>query len=94
MKYPMNAVKQVVETLIRTDSWKATKYLTDRTIIRATRMRERGRFRDGRQNMQVNLTFGRPNYLEVRFIKDAKKAGEPFPIRQVQLKALPKRRGK
>lgn len=92
MKFPRNAIVQVVEQLLANDAWKATKYLSDKKIVRATRMRERGKFRDGRMNVQINLTLGRPNYLEARFIKDAKKAGEPFPVRQVQLKSLPKRR--
>ena len=32
------------------------------------------------------LTVGRPAYLERRFIKACFKAGEPFPVKKVQLK--------
>ncbi len=92
MKYPVSAVKQTVEVLIRTGSWKATKYLSRTSVVRATR-RVYNRKIDGRDNqISVVLTLGRPNYQEAEFIKTAHKAGEPFPIRKVQLRPLPKRR--
>lgn len=87
MKYPMNAVVQTVETLLRNRSaWKATKYLSPRDIVRATRVRK--------NRQTIILTLGRPNYQEVEFIKRARKAGEPFPVRNVQLRMLPKRKKK
>lgn len=92
MKYPMNAVKQTVETLLRTGAWKATKYLSPNVIIRATRMRAGGKLRSGGMNMQITLTLGRPNYLEERVIRRARLAKEPFPIRKVQLRMVPKRK--
>lgn len=94
MKYPMSAVTQAVETLLRTGAWHATKYLTPRTIVRATRQRAGRRFRSNGMNMQITLTLGRPNYLEARVVKKARKAKEPFPIRKVQLRMLPKKKKK
>lgn len=79
----MPAVKQAVETLLdHPGAWKATKYLTQRSIVRATRVRK--------NRTTIVLSFGRPNYQEAEFIKKARKAGEAFPIRKVQLRMLPK----
>jgi len=38
------------------------------------------------------LTIGRPNYAEREFIKLCKKAGEPFPVKKMQLKFYPKKK--
>ena len=38
------------------------------------------------------LTCGKPNFAERAFVKKAVKAGEPFPVRKVQLKFPPQRR--
>jgi hypothetical protein len=37
----------------------------------------------------VTPTIGIPNYLR-EFIRKCKKAGEPFPVKKIQLKFLPK----
>lgn len=45
---------------------------------------------DGRNSRHdFVLTIGAPNYREREFIKMCQKAGEPFPIRKVQLKFYP-----
>jgi len=80
----MSAVEQVVVAVL--DGYKqATKYVSDKQTIKATR---RGKLRPLRLSGQVEIlvTIGRPNYAERRFIKDCKKAGEPFPIKRIQLK--------
>jgi len=93
-----NAVASTYETLLRTGAWKATKYLSERTIVRVTRKRYEGKKGykfDGRDSTTaIVLTVGRPNYLEAKFIKMARKSGEPFPIGRVQLKFLPVMRPK
>lgn len=38
------------------------------------------------------VTIGAPNYLAVKFIKLCKKAGEPFPVKQIQYELYPKKR--
>ena len=77
MKIPRNAISQVIEAILEVGAKKATKYLDDKTVVKATRQ--------GKNNSLI-LTWGRPNYLERKFIKLCKKAGEKFPIRKVQLK--------
>lgn len=89
---PMSAIRQTLKALILTRSWKATKYISRTTVVRATR-RVYNRKIDGRDNqISVVLTLGRPNYQEAEFIKAALRADEPFPVRKVQLRPLPKRR--
>lgn len=76
----------VIEPLILGDAVKATKYLSPKQVFRATRTRYGGRFARSNQNIEVTLTFGRPNYVEREFIKFCQKAHEPFPVKKVQLK--------
>ena len=97
MKIPMNSFSQVIEMLLRTGSWKATKYLSPTTVVNATRRRYRGKLHEARRMKygytDLVVTVGRPNYLQRKFLKDCRKAGEQFPIRKIQLKACPQKRG-
>jgi hypothetical protein len=94
MKIPMNAVVSVVETVLRGYARRATKYLDDHTIVRATCIRwglpkpgkRIGRCREYSNRSELVLTVGRPNYRERKFIKLCKDAGEPFPVKKVQLR--------
>ena len=77
------ALRQVVEAVLETGAYKATKFLSAKETVKATRRRFR---RGGGRITEVLLTVGRPNYAERQFIKKAQAAGEPFPIKKVQLK--------
>lgn len=79
----------VCSALINSDAKTATKYLGSRLVVRATWRHEPSQ-RNRREEMVV--TFGAPNYLEAKFIKDCFAAGEDLPVRKVQLKAWPKKR--
>lgn len=87
----MKYLKETVELLLVTNSWKATKYVSPKLTLRVTRRRYlRG---DSFANdVELVVNFGRPNYKEREFIKKLKKSNEPFPVRKIQLKALPKRK--
>lgn len=74
----------VIEPLESGLAYKATKYLSYKKVVKATRKRYAGKF--GRGSVDIILTIGAPNYVEREFIKLCKKAGEPFPIKKVQLK--------
>ena len=77
------AISQVISAVLRYDVKRATKYLLPTETVKATVQGNP----DGRSRQTtVLVTFGRPNYHEREFIKWAKKAGEPFPIKKVQLK--------
>lgn len=65
---------------------RATIFLNDRMTVKATRQRRH----DGRDKQETFLlTFGRPNFVERQFINMCKKAGEPFPVKKVQIKFWP-----
>lgn len=67
---------------------RATKYVSPKLIIRAVRRTFKAFDRKPRKdmNMEVIMTIGKPNYIEREFIKVCQKAGEPFPVKKVQLK--------
>ena len=76
-------VGKVIGAAIKTGSYKATKYVSPRYVIRATRRHKIDR-RDSR--VEFVVTLGAPNYLERDFIKECQKSGEPFPIKKIQLR--------
>lgn len=78
-------VLDVVQDLIGSNAVRATKYISPTLVMSATRKRYGGKFLKG--NLDIVVKIGRPNYVEREFIKDYKKAGEPFPVKKVQLKA-------
>jgi hypothetical protein len=75
---------ELAECILVGGAYKATKYLNDKLTIKATRKRYRG----GVVHKAIDIVFtvGKPNYEEREFIQRAKKAGEPFPIKKIQLK--------
>ena len=83
----MNHIAQVVSALLSTGARRAVKYLSEtETVVAARPMYQGRRPRKNGRSTTVVVTFGKPNYEARAFIKRAKKAGEPFPIRKVQLK--------
>lgn len=79
---------QVIKALVASKAHKATKFISEREVIRAVRTKYRYNNRFDNSKLEITLTHGRPNYLEREFIKACKKAGEPFPVKKVQLKFL------
>ncbi len=74
----------------------ATKYISDKQIIRATRTTYKAyKGKPDRGNIEINLTIGKPNFAEREFIKKLKKAKEPFPVKKIQFKhfAQPQKTG-
>lgn len=69
---------------------KATKYINEKFVIKATRRRYGKARKVERKNglAQFNVTIGGPNYLERRAIKQFKAAGEPFPVKKITLKRV------
>lgn len=63
----------------------ATKYFSEKSVMRATRRRYR-RSNEMPDTLEIIFTYGRPNFREREFIKKCKKAGEPFPIKKIQLR--------
>lgn len=92
MKIPMNAVTHTVEMLLRQEAHRATKYLSEKEVVTATRKLFGNKIDKRDRNIEIILKIGRPNYIEREFIKQCKKAGEPFPVKKIQLKFPPKRK--
>jgi hypothetical protein len=80
-----NIYSQIVSLLIDSGAIKATKYINPKFVIRAVRTRY-GKRINKRNNIEISLTIGKPNFLEREFIKLCQKSGEPFPIKKIQLK--------
>lgn len=78
---------EVVDALLVNKARIATKFITPKLVVRATRRRERGKL-PTRGNFDLSVTIGRPNFSERQFIRACKKAGEPFPVKKVQLRFL------
>lgn len=74
-------VGRVVASLVASDARRATKYMSEKLVVRATRPRFK-RSNDARGS-QIVLTIGRPNYNEQKFVKWCCKAKEPFPIKSI-----------
>jgi hypothetical protein len=93
MKVPFGYVTKVVEIVAREPVHSATKYCAPDLVVRAVRRLYKGKIARHPAPLEIALHIGRPNYLERRFIKLCKRAGEPFPVKKIQLTLLPKRRG-
>lgn len=76
----------VVDALLKFNARKATKFISPTETLKVTR---RGKIRRSDRQVHLIVTFGTPNFAEREFIKAARKAGEKFPIRKVQLKHYP-----
>lgn len=85
MKY---AYGDIVEAILLGGVKRATAYISPTLVAKATR---RGKLSHSslmprKDNIEMVVTVGRPNYAERQFIKLCKKAGESFPIKKIQLK--------
>jgi len=77
------------DPIIRDRIVRATKYVGDKMVITATRKRYGGKILK-RDNIEIVLKIGRPNFAERKFIKLCKKAKESFPIKKIQIKTIDK----
>lgn len=90
-------VGRTVESLLTNNTiHTATTYISEDTTVRATRKRYlKKRNIDLRaKSVDIILTIGKPNHAARKFIKICKKAKVSFPIKAVQIKFFPRKRGK
>lgn len=100
-----NAIPAVIKAVIGQDVVRATKYLSDKMVVRACRPKYKTyKGKTGAKslasyvlprsndNLHIVLTIGKPNYEQREFIGKCKKAGEPFPVKKVQLKFISKKK--
>lgn len=82
-------MEKIINLLIETGAAKATKFISKKSIIRASRTIYKGKIVKG--NVEIRLTIGKPNFSEREFIKVLKKSGEKFPVKNIILK-FPKKK--
>lgn len=83
--------RRAVEALLDTNARQATVYHGPKLVVKATRRHKPDR---RAKSIEVVLTMGVPNHEGRKFVKDCQQAGEPFPVRNVQLKFWPKKKSK
>ena len=71
---------------------RAVKYLNPNQVIRVTRRRYGWKIVQAGLRAEVLVSHCRPNYRERQYIKVLKKAGEPFPVKKIQLQLQPAKR--
>lgn len=80
---------RVAAALLDSGARKATLYLSTKLTIKASRPVYAGKFEDKRSSRaEILFTTGAPNFEERLFIRRCLKAGEPFPVKKIQLKFL------
>lgn len=83
MKITRDAISKTVFGLLETGARKASFYLAEDTVVTATRPHKPDK---RAKSFSIVVTMGRPNYRGRLFIKACQKAGEPFPVKKLQLK--------
>ena len=71
----IEAIREVTKEILINGAYKATKYLSDKLTVKATRKLFRGKVSKGKA-VDIVLTIGPPNYEERGTIKRAKKTGK------------------
>lgn len=66
----------------------ATKFIAINLIVRATRRVYKN---PKAQDNQVIVTIGAPDYRELRFIRECRRAGVTLPVRKVRLRLIKRR---
>jgi hypothetical protein len=78
----------VVKLALEDGISKATKYLSPKLVVKAKRKLFGGKVASRSRIAEICVTVGAPNYAEREFIKEMKKMGVPFPIKDHQLKTI------
>lgn len=86
---PVAAIGITIQNLLRNKAWKATKFISDYLMVRATRQLFRKKL-SNIGNLEIILTVGKPNYEEREYVALCKKAGEKLLLKRVWLKYPPK----
>ncbi len=80
----------LAEAILEGGAIQAVKYYSPKLRVKATRRLFNGKIDKRSKEVEILLTVGPPNFYERRFIRQAEKAKEPFPIKKLQLKWLKK----
>lgn len=96
------AIGKTIRALLSSEARSATTFIDAKTVVRVSRKLHRTTLKQGRKTyrqpgkfadagLELVVNVGRPNAAAVRFIGACKKAGEPFPVKRVQLEFASKR---
>jgi len=84
------SVALVTECLLESPNYrKATRFVSPKEVVKATRQ---CRFDSRAKTTTILVTFGAPNFVDRQFIKACKRAGEPFPVKKIQIKFWSKKK--
>lgn len=86
----MKWVSDCVEMLLRAEAKRATKYVSENQVISVQRKSYNNKIDKRDKTIDLVMKIGRPNFAERKFIKMCKKAGEPFPVRNIIIKEFKK----
>ena len=75
-----NAFSALARSILRDGAVKATKFLSEKFVIKATRC---GKVDKRYKIISILFTIGAPNYRERKYIRVLKEAREPFPVRRI-----------
>lgn len=82
------AIENLLATLWSSELRSASKFVRPDLVVTVTRRHKVDKRRSTREFV---LTIGKPNFRGRAFIKACLKAGEPFPVKRVQVKRWGKR---
>ena len=81
------SIAKAIETLLEMPEVRQTVvYQHPKAVVKATRQFRR---HGGEKSQTILVTIGGPAYRERQFVKACLKAGEPFPVRKVQIRGWP-----
>lgn len=79
----MKGFGELANAILKGGAKKATRYFSENEVLKATYQGKRNR---KASQHTIIFTLGRPNFEEKEFIRRAKEAKEPFPVKKIQLK--------
>jgi hypothetical protein len=92
MSQPYSNVALAIQTVVTLGAHSATKFVSPKHVVKVTQRLAAGRLPRKGSNLDFVVTVGSPNYADRLFIKKCLKAGEPFPVKKLQLKFPAKRK--
>lgn len=77
----------LLSAVLQPGIYQATKYVSPRLVIKATRRRADGKLASAHARQEtVLVTIGQPNWRERHCIKRLQQAKEPFPVKKIQVR--------
>lgn len=88
MKIPRLIFGELAEAILLAGAVRATKYYDDKTVVSAQRKLCAGKIDFRNRMVEILFKIGKPNFKEQQFLKQVKLAGEPLPVKKIQLKFI------